>query len=648
MPDREYTLTYRANNGDALAKTQQFAAALMQLDQLITQLKAKLSGFASGAGRSSAAAAKQAQVFTAALQALQAQATQAATALNGMRASAGGITGSFKSASVSMGGFLTAGLALSALHQVLSGVMQKGKEIADEFARMADKSIQFRDSLRELADVTGKKGPDAVYADVLDLANETGMIPDKAREFAQSYQNIGPTVREKGHIKPAPGQTVEELEHGILVETARTARRIGLDEGAAGEAIGTAGMFHAFGSVEQSQEQFGTALWGLSKGKLKYSQGVTALNKAAAKLVDTPENREAAAKEGATVGRYSSYGEAGVMLGTLSLGTGTADQAQHKMIQISRLLNSSPEKGRDALKQAGLTDKMTDPEKLIALGKYLNANKLDAKTFLEQNKLGSVATREATVAGLKVTDVLEQRLKEAKAPGAGARVIQENAAFSAKDRSAIEARAAAGTEITELVVGDKGADYNTAKQFAAQRLRLHDRDYNSRFGQYGIEAVGYINQMFGGEGGLEGYKMEHPIWGAMAQLRAGGKAVGIDVDKRFPDLASSDLPNRKAAFGQAAKAVREAGGDPFGQVEVGRMLGQQIDAMRASKTDAEGQSDPELKRLNQQQVEKLEQIRQALAGGGNAPGAAAAGVPVGGGPVPPRPPDVPGQGAGRR
>jgi len=649
VPDREYTRTYRANNSDALAKTQQLAAALQQLEQLVTQLKTKLSGYASGAGRSSAAAARQAQALTAALQGVQAQAAQTTTALNGMRASAGGVTGGFKNASNSMGGFVTAGLALSALHQVFNSVLEQTKQFADEWKKMAQDSIQFRDSLRELADITGKKGPDnATYADVLDLANETGLIPEKAREFAQSYQNIGPTVREKGHIKPTPGQTVEQLEHGILVETARTARRIGLDEGAAGEAIGTAGMFHAFGSVEQSQEQFGTALWGLSKGKLQYSKGVTALNKAASKLVDNEENRLAAAAEGASLGRYSSYGEAGIMLGTLSLGTGTADQAQHRMIQISRLLNSSPEKGREALKQAGLTDQMTDPEKLIALRKYLDKSKLSAKTFLEENKLGSVATREATEAGLKVTDVLEQRLKEAKEPGASARVMQENAAFYAKDQSQQAQQVKASEDVLNKAQGAEVADYETAKRMAEVRMRLNQPGYQG-VGQRVHEWLGTpFSYLLSGESGHELNLVTDEKFGSLAKLRQEAQKVGIDVDKAFPDLESGDYQTRAGAFNRATAAVRQKGGDPLGTVEVKAQLGQQIQEMRSSQLAAEGKADPELIRLTKEQSDKLDGIRQAIASIGNGPGGAAGGVPVGGGPVPPRPTDVPGQGAGRR
>lgn len=493
------------------------------------------------------------------------------------------------SAGKSAGGFVGKLLLLEGARKGITMVLDESQKLEEFWQKLAKEATDFRDTLAELASLRGQPGPNGeVAADVLDVANRTRMTPDKARDYLMSYENIGPTVRAKGHYAPAAG-TPEQLEKDVLGDTGRTARRLGIGGTAAGEALGTAGMFHTFRTREDAAEQVGGALKGLSEGKLSYDKGVTALNKGAAKLLDPSE----AAAEGAKAGKLRSYSEAGIYMGALSLGTGTADQAQHRMVQNSRLLNpdADNEEGRKALEKAGLTAEMSDPEKLIQLNRYLKANNVtNVRDWLTKNKLGTVATREGMEASLKVSDVLEQRLgaarESAKTNATGRAMLAANEA--PPDRMATAADLATKTDIVNKAEGMAGPEeFEKAKQAAALRLRLRAPNYYHglarRVFNTAISPLTYLTSGVGGEG-YEAESGAHTVGpgyaGAIPTIEAEGKRVGVDVMKLFPDLGSSRYESRAKAYTQAAEAVRKRGGDPLRLGDLDKGTRAQIEGVR--------------------------------------------------------------------
>lgn len=518
------------------------------------------------------------------------QLSGAATAAATLRSNVGQLNVATKAASGSMGLFTARMIAIQSVRAVLHGVLEESEKIEEHWKKMAQEASDFRESLRELASLRGEKGPNNnVTGAVLDLALQAHISPAKATAFSQAYENIGPTVREKGHYKPTVG-TPEQLETDIVSEAAKTAKRLGVDEKAAGEAIGIAGMFHTFTSKEDAMEQLGGGLKGLSEGKLDYTLGVTALSKGAAKLLDPKE----AGEERAVAGKLESYAEAGVYMGALSLGTGTADQAQHRMVQLSRVLNpdATQEEARTALKTAGINPDMTDPQKLVQLNKYLKAKKVaDPSDWLVEHKLGSKATRESTVAGFKVADVLEERLaklnESQKTNATGKSAIADNAAFLAKDLAGQAAAVDAVKAAQDLAEGIEGPEvFEKAKQAAEERRRAANPNEPYSPAAQLVEMDSMVNPLYwisqlGSGVGVRAYEEENnPRYGAIPQLKAEAKRVGVDISQHLPALESSNPKTRADAFGKAARAVTGKGGDPLGIQPLTDAARKRVDATR--------------------------------------------------------------------
>jgi hypothetical protein len=537
MPDRTYTLNYTANNADVLAKTGQVMAELKaleaQADRVRDKLKTIFTGVAPGAG----AAARSVQGLGNQLGAVSTKAGAAQDALSGMGTSAAAVPAAVKPATASVGQFAGAMVGLHVGQQALHAVLEVSKEIEDRWKKMAEEAVVFRDSLRELSNIKGEEGPgNKTYAEVLKLSLETDTTAEKAREAAQSYENIGPTVRQKGHYKPGPGQgTPADLEQNVLIEAIRTGRRYGLDEGAAGEAVGQVGMFHEIASPESAMTQMGMAMKGLSEGKLSYTKGIVALNKASAKLVDP---REAGA-EGARPGRIGS-------------------------------------------------------------------------------------------------DVLETRLAAGAAGrkdnATGKETIAANARFRQRQQGSVNAQARVAKDVMDKVEGEQAESLETAKAFAEERMRQRDPHYRSIWRAPILAATSLPTYLMAGVGGAGYHAEQQETMGAIPTLRREAARVGVDVDKQFPGIASGDYGTRAKAFGEAARAVQDKGGDPYGRAGVMKGARERVDRIPgqggAAAAPAAGSGVPVTSagpggdRVQLEQLAVLKGIRDAVSGGGggNAPG----------------------------
>jgi hypothetical protein len=502
--------------------------------------------------------------------------------------------------------------------------MQESEKLEAYWDKLAREATEFRGSLKELASLRGQPGPtDTVAADVLDLALKTGTTPERAAAAMAAYENIGPTVRAKGHYQPLKG-TAAELESAVLADAIRTGKGMGVDEATSAEAIGVAGMSHTFRTREEAAQQFAGAAQGISEGKVPYTVGFRALNKAAAKLLDPAD----AAAEGARTGRIGRFDEAGIYLGALSLQTGTADQAQHRMVQNSRLLNPDAQNAKAvaALKTAGITDQMDDPGKLIQLSKFMTDQKIaDPGAWLAENKLGTVATREGMVASLKIADVLEKRLellrKGAKTNELGVKAIRENEKRILEDKAAGADQIAAATGVEEKATGLEMGELRKAKDAARLRYKLRDPAGFDSITRAVMNATignlaGYLGKGVGGEQ-LE-YE-QHAEYGALATLAKEGRKVGVDVYKQFPGLNLNALPGRAAAFEQAASAVRAAGGDPLGLKEITDLAGKRVGGVRSGMSAVEGPTAERVAKALELNNELMAAQNRLLAGEGTVP-----------------------------
>ncbi|MDR3639065.1 MAG: hypothetical protein P4L84_34995 [Isosphaeraceae bacterium] len=626
MADQDYTLHYKADNTDMLAKNQQVVSSLQTVDTWLTTVKAKAGALFSSMSRSASTAAKNNQAVASSLNAVATAAGAAQTAANNLNAANAKVKVSTSGASNAMGSFAAQMVALRAASTIIHTIMEETEKVEEHWRKLAEDANKFRDALRELASMRGESGSsNNTMADVNALALSVGVVPEKARDLAQAYENYGPSVRDKGHYQPNNGQTKEQLEADVVAMTGRVARARGVDLKQAGELAGTMGLFHTTHNTEEAADKLGGALWGISLGSTNYNQAVPALNKAMSKLLDPKE----AAAEGAAPGRIQSGDEAGVYLGVTTLRTGgRAEVAAHRMVQNSRLLNpdTSTDKGRAgaaALEAAGITKDMDDIQKIVTLGRFLKQEKQNPLEWLEKNKLGTVATREGMTATLKDSELLDQRVKEVRKGGFGKKEIERTNAFFATDRTADANRTAAVAGVIDKTQGVEGENFEVALKAAEARRRLRDSDYDT-VGQ------NVMNRMFSpfsylmGETSGNTYANEnHHMYGAMPRLQSEAKRVGVDLDK-YPNLSAREYRTRSKAFGEAAEEVKARGGDPFGLAENEAMAKRKNESIRNTdfSRNAVGGGNKALLDATKEQTNEIKGLRgdmRHMVGGGNPP-----------------------------
>ena len=624
----------------------------------------------SGAARAAARAAAQFAATTVAINGVAGAATGAVGPLNAARGAVRGIGSTSTKASVGVNNFLIKSIALREAHAIFSMVLSESEKLEARWKELAKEAGIFRDSLKELASLKGESGPNPkVQAAVLELARKARIKPEQAKELSAAYENIGPTVREKGAYQPEQkGVTPEKLEADILAEAGGAAQRLGVEPKAMGNLVGTAGLFNKFKNVSDAMEQIGGAVKGIQEGKLAYTPGIEALNSASAKLLNPRHadmtDEEKADAAGAKAGRVGSLARAGVYLGALSLGTDTAPKSAHRMVQTSRVLNPDASKttAAKALAEAGLTDQMDDPAKLIRLGEYFKEQKItDPGAWLVKHKLGTVTTREGTVAALKNADVLKTRLAKVDASSAkgpdgkplntiGKQFISDTQVSMASDPNAEAAGIESKHEIMDQVEGLNGPlSLETAKKAAALRMRIKDKTYYDSVlrGIADTMATVFTFPLSGVSGA--GQVLERQLeYGAIPELVKQGEKVGIDVNKEFPNVNAGGYRTRSKAFQDAATAVRAKGGDPLGQRDADtaveteiKGLGPQVPMANPAAGPAAGlgapkvgpgasldnpgggpivaMADPKLNDLNREQAQTLKRIEGLLrfGGGGN-------------------------------
>jgi len=597
----------------------------------------QLNGARAAANANARAATAAAAAYVNAAQAIGVAGAAAAAAtpqLNGARAATNGVRAGANGAAAGLGNFTSAVVALQAGRAGFRLLLDESEKLEDFWQKLAAEATAFRASLREQASIVGEAGPNRkVVARNLDVALAARISAEKAESLITSYENFGLAVREKGHIAPAAG-TPADLEASILAEVGRAANRLGIEPGIAGEAVGTAGLFHKFTSTEDAMQQFGAAAQGLQEGKVRYNEGFSALSKLSAKLVDPKELDASKAK----AGRIESFAEAGIYLGALSLGTATADQAQHRAVQISRALNpsSANPKGQAALKAVGITDDMQDEDKLIRLSEYLRQNHVaDATEWMVKNNVAmrSDALKESVNAGMKAADVLKAQLGRHREEtrrdpaGVGKRFIEANRQFMATDEASEAAGVESSADVLNKAEGEENRRFETAKQQAELRMRLSDPAYfHSPWRGIHAMVASPATYLLAGVKGA-GYRQElDPEHGAIPYLVKEGKFYGLDLEVKYPGLYSNNYRERARAFQAASEEVAAAGGDPLGLKETEAATKARVGALGAGP-GAAGAA-PAVPAARPGGAAPAPPGRRPAAGAVGAVGAAPAGAPV--------------------
>lgn len=578
---REYCVVYVVQPGQALAGNKSLADSFDAVNRAATAADAACAKVGQGTSKVTTTATKAKNLSDQLYNVAQA-ATAAQVPLQALGTSFGTMGGQVDTAVVGVGAFT---LGLRALHSVISvveGLNEQTKELWQYWKDLANFTQDYRDRMRELGNLKGEPGPtNKVMADALDFSLATGAMPDKAEEALRKYENLGPVVRQMGRFGKDPAKA-KALEKETQIEVGRTAQRMGIDQGTAQELLGQVALHGDISSKEDAMNRIGGALWGIQKGKLDYTKGVTALNKATAKLMQPIKGEEGI--ENAKASRLGTSektqdAEAGVYLGAMSLGTGTADQAHMRMVQISRTLNDSNPEVQKELQALGITESMTDQDKLIQFTKAMKG-KGDPIKWMEEKKIGSKATREAIAQGMTVAGTLEQDLATVRGDAKkgvprrnfGAQVMAENADYQANDRNAVGNQQRANEAVRKIVIGEQQELYNIAIKNEESRM---EKEYRGSWAE-----TFDTNPISKHIAGMLGYNKESRARDKVHQrLQQQVETAGLSaaVKKKFPgvlpdmDAKGNPIPMRtddpeymQKYFNWIAPQLKAQGLDPFG------------------------------------------------------------------------------------
>lgn len=544
MADREYNLHYKSDNADMLSKNQQVITSLQAVYTWLTNVKNVAGSMFAGLSRSAISAAKNNEAVAQSLNSVAASAGNAQNAVNALGTATVNARVSIRSATSALGNFITRMVAMRALHEIVTTIKTGFDEINKYADEAAEHITKIRMEARELASLMGKMGPDdRVIESVVRTSLATGATPEQVTEYMTKYKGVASVGEEKGNI-------TSEVSQKLAIEGLRLARRLDIDESTAGEAAGSISLLGKVGSTQQGMEQLAEAAYGIQAGKMKYTEGFRALSKLAPQIVG---------QQGGT----RTYGEAGVLLGAYSQISGSADQAQHMIIQTRRLLSETEGDKGEYLRSIGIRPEMTLDEKLNVLAPHVTGP--DGEAMLTKIGFHAKREREVTVSAARnIQTVINSRYDTIHRDNDAQLATTANENYYNTDPTALSNRAKASMDITKIQVGQQFEQANIARKFALSRLWGDMGNFRS-VRNMGQEKV--MQMVTGGAGGdvtqTVDLDKEH---GVVAQIEREAKRVKLDLS-RFQGLHSASETVRGQAINDASQAIKARGGDPFGMKE---------------------------------------------------------------------------------
>ena len=574
-------------------------------------------------------------------------------ALGGATGAMGGITAAASNAGAQIQhttghvGSLTSGLlSLSSAMQVFSMAMQvigefgsKMNAAREAVNQMTEDTMKLRDTLREVASLQGKDGPNnAVASDVLQLGMDSGMMPKDAVEFMEQFLGSSPAGKQKGNI-------TEEVSKQVAVFGAQFGVQKDVTPKTAGDFSGVISQYQKVPDVETAAKVFGQINYGLNEGRGNMEPLVRTLLNTAGSVVD--ENG----------GPLESLADLAVMEGVASThanpyATGTqlrqavralrktegaegewlAKQGANKpgMRHIDRLKAVKPELMREVASGKGLDQ---------AIKEHITANDAEARSLMQQ--IGDI-------------DLMDKRTEVMKTIN-GVDVIKSNEAFfgTGPDGAAGSWRKQLAKEATQrFLIGQA----NETRVMAQKNAEISMRDPNQpggaqiggpestlwEFVQDGFGAFPFVGFMTTRDKKLLGR--------GTSELIAEARRVGLTEEEIFAKSLGMDgkqspnvVPGDKSVNFQNYSAFRQG----QGETEIKKRFGVLGTAVQAKGGNPYGSSPdlvPELKRLTEntkQLTEAIKKNTQVVA----RPGAAGGQKP---GPQLPPPPPRPGGAAPKR
>jgi hypothetical protein len=443
---------------------------------------------------------------------------------------------------------------------------QKGhREFLEE---SAGKSADFRESLREYASLRGKDGPDnSIVREATAFAKQGSVFPEEIAPFLTAYEGSSATGRLAGNIGGEVGkdgytkQQQEALEAKVKVTGAQFGTRTGMDARTAGDLTGVITTYKKINSEVDVAGQLGGMHYGLDQGRGEIS----------------PLARSELAQAGSAIksGRASGLPEVGAFIGVASVIAKGAGSSGTTYSHISRLLNEVDDGGDSKkaqfVRDSGMGAVKGDFAKLKALRDYIAKVKPDdVNAFLKtEGGFGNDTDRRDIAGTLDNVDVLEKRIAEAKRVAANGQEVIDKNHRNQTQMASVNRSTEVGQFANQVETGLMAEKLAQGMGKARERLMDPNQPGGQRLKARGMtiaEDAAFNVYSFGlmtGEQRRQGAE-------AVQGLVKGGQQVGVDVAARYPGLMNNLGPNPQSPdkfaydYGQAAYAVEQAGGDPFG------------------------------------------------------------------------------------
>lgn len=584
MADETYRIIYEANPDKAIRGINALVAALGKGEAAIDKFNAKLRQTAAAATAADKAVRdvgkgnRSVADLTRRLKELEDELKQVTTAAQGATTASAGVGQGGPGGGGGQGGGgggggqgggnrpgignrvftgMAVGAGMMAGRAAFGAMAKAGEEERGFLEQSADKTAEFRESLREYAQLRHENGPnDKIVKEALDFAKEGRVLPDEIAPFLTAYEGSAATGRDKGNIGGSvergeiTKEAQEALEGRIKVVAAQFANRTGLDGKTAGDVAGVASTYAKIGSDADLAGQLGAMHYGLNEGRGEIS----------------PLARGELGQAGSEIlsGRVSGLGELGAFIGVASIASKSAGSAGTTYGQVSRLLNETGDEKGEFLKEAGVADKKGNFAKLKALRDYMEKAKPDdANAFLESKGFGNATDRRSVLGMLGNVDTLERRIAAAnKIAANGGDVIAANAS-NLGEVATVTRNAKTAEFASQVDVGRQGEKLAQGQAFA--RARMTER---GELKATGSTVLGDLWRRISGLG--LGGEEQRVNTEAIQGLIRGGEQVNVDVARQFPKLFNNTLGKVQdpkeftADYNRASAAVEAAGGDPFG------------------------------------------------------------------------------------
>jgi len=439
-----------------------------------------------------------------------------------------------------------------------------GGEQRTFFADAADEAKAFREDMRQIAVLDGKtEVNDEVIRRQLAFQKETGLNFGEAQDLRLEFGGAvapGKARKDANGVPNITDATATDLEK----QSAKFGLRYDLDMTTTGRMSGLLANYgkvpsaaHGVGIMAESAEQLNIYGVGPVKGMMAPMLGL------AGSMMD---------EEG---GRFRDFPSMSARFAATTVSTaGKAAVAANQIRQTNRALRKfgtdKPE--GEFLRKAGVTARDTYEEALAKVAPLIAGP--DGDQVLIKAGFGNEREREGLVKQSKMTQVVEQQLKDPRMRAANVEAISRNDAFGStligKERGAANEQFASRIEN-----GMQGERLRAGREAAIGRMSDPKQPGGQRLKAGAVQSVLDMgNAIFAGATGrtATGEEIRVDSEAIRGVIEGGKKAkVPVDVRAQFPDLAYSmdkshplDSDKLQRQYGQAYEAVTAAGGDPFG------------------------------------------------------------------------------------